>query len=165
MILLVCCINQSDRVMNRTVLSFLLAFAATTLFAQRVKHSDVPQVVKDALYKMYPNAKVAEWEMENGNYEAEFGNSGEETAVLMTPAGAHVMTEVEIAVSDLPQAAQDYVKNNLSGKKIMEAVKITAADGTVSYEAEAGGEDYLFDANGNYTGTEDDDRDNEDDGN
>lgn len=112
---------------------------------------------------MYPNAKVSEWEMEDGNYEAEFDNDEVETSVVITPAGVHVMTEIEIAVNTLPQTALEYVKNNLGGKKITEAAKMTAADGTVTYEAEVDGKDYLFDADGNYTGTEKEDDDTDDD--
>lgn len=149
--------------MKKTIITVLLSFAVFFAYAQKVKQNDVPQPVKDALYKMYPNAKVTEWEMEDGNYEAEFENNDIETSVVITPAGVHVMTEVEIAPSALPQAAQDYVKNSLGGKKIQEAAKMTTADGIVSYEAEVGGKDYLFDVNGTYTGTEaEDDKDDDD---
>lgn len=149
--------------MKKTILAIFLSLAVVCAYAQKVKQTDVPQRVKDALYKMYPDAKVTQWEMEDGNYEAEFENNDVETSVVITPAGAHVMTEVEIAASALPQAAQDYVKNNLGGKKIQEAAKMTTAEGVVSYEAEVVGTDYLFDSNGVYTGTETEDDKNDDD--
>lgn len=44
----------------------------------------------------------------------------------------------------------DYASTNLSGKKIKEAAKIASADGTLTYEAEIGDFDYIFDANGNF---------------
>ena len=149
--------------MKKLAITLSLIAIASFTFAQKVKQNDVPQVVKDALYKMYPNAKVTDWELEDGNYEAEFENNDVETSVVLTPAGAHVMTEVEIEVSALPQATRDYVKNSLGGKKITEAAKMTTADGVVSYEAEVGGKDYLFDFNGNYTGVEAEDGDDDKD--
>ena len=145
---------QTQTTMKKISLTLLFVCAALFAFAQKVKQNNVPQPVKDALYNMYPNAKVTEWEMEDGNYEAEFENNDVETSVVITPAGAHVMTEVEIASTALPQAAQDYIKTNFTGKKISEACQMTTADGVISYEAEVGGKDYLFDANGNYTGVE-----------
>jgi len=139
--------------MKKLSLTIFLSLAMVFAYAQKVKQDDVPQAVKDGLHKLYPDARVSKWELEDGNYEAEFENNKVETSVLLTPAGALVMTEVEIATSALPQAAQDYVKNNLGGKKIKEAAKITTAEGVVTYEAEIGGTDYLFDANGSFTGT------------
>jgi N12 class adenine-specific DNA methylase len=156
-------VADKNKTMKKNILSLLFVSFALVAFGQKVKQNDVPQVVKDALYKMYPNAKVTEWEKEDGNYEAEFENNDVETSVVITPAGAHVMTEVEIAITELPQAAQDYVKNNYTGKKITEACKMTTASGAVSYEAEVDGKDLLFDSGGNYTGTENEDEEKDDD--
>lgn len=149
--------------MKKIATTFILIFAISFAYAQRVKDANVPQAVKDALQKMYPNAKVSEWEMEDGNYEAEFDNNKVETSVVFTPAGLHVMTEVEIPATQLPQGVHDYVKTNLGGKKITEACKMTSAAGVVTYEAEVGGKDYIFDANGNYLSTESEEADDDDD--
>lgn len=128
-------------------------------FAQKVKEADVPQVVKDAFSKMYPNATVEKWEKENGNYEAEFDLNKVDNSAVFTPEGSLVMTEIEITTGELPQGARDYVKNNLGNKKITEASKITSASGEVTFEAEVGGKDYIFDANGTYLRTEAEDND------
>jgi hypothetical protein len=55
------------------------------------------------------------------------------------------------------------VSKNLSGKNIKEAAKIVDAGGTVTYEAEVQGTDYLFDANGNFIKIETDDPDDKED--
>ena len=130
--------------MKKIPLTVLLACITFFAHAQHVKHTDVPQAVKDALYQMYPDATVAEWEMEDGNYEAEFDHNNVETSVVITPAGVHVLTETEIAPAALPQGARNYLDTKLGGKKITEACKITSAGGTVSYEAEVDGKDYLI---------------------
>jgi len=140
--------------MKKLILTFLFVPALTIAFAQKIKEGTVPDAVKQALTQMYPNAKDVDWEMEDGNYEGEFDNNKVETSVVFTPAGAHVMTEIEISTTELPAGVHTYVKNTLGGKKITEAAKMTTAAGVVSYEAEVGGKDYIFDANGNYLSTE-----------
>lgn len=140
--------------MKKSILTLLISCSAIITFAQKVKPADVPQAVKDAQAKMYPNAEHTKWEKEGANYEAEFENNEVETSVVYSADGIMLETEIEIAATSLPQAAQDYVKNTLGGKKIKEASKITTAAGIVTFEAEVGGKDYLFDSNGNYTGVE-----------
>jgi hypothetical protein len=131
--------------------------------AQNVKESEVPISVKSKFVTLYPNAKNVRWEKENGNFEAEFKAAQTETSVLFDSDGTHLQTEVEIPVSNLPNGVKDFVRKNLSGKKISEATRITAANGNVTYEAEIGGEDFLFDANGNFLKKEKEVEDDEDD--
>jgi len=131
--------------------------------AQNVKESEVPISVKSKFVTLYPNAKNVRWEKENGNFEAEFKAAQTGTSVLFNSSGTHLQTEVEIPVSTLPNGVKDYVRKNLSGKKISEATRITAANGIVTYQAEIGGEDYLFDAIGNFVKKEKETDDKEDD--
>ena len=131
--------------------------------AQKLVDSEVPRAVKTKFTSMYPNITSANWEMENGKYEAGFKQSGTETSVLFEANGAHVQTEIEIPVSGLPSAIIEYAAKNLGGQKIREAAEITSADGTVSYEAEIGKTDYLFDANGKLIRKSADSSDNDDD--
>lgn len=120
----------------------LFAFAQTT-FAQSSK---VPEAVKIAFAKAYPNADDVEWEMENGNFEVEFEMSDDqEMSVVYNANGGLLETEVEIAFSELPQAAQAALK----GKKVKEIARITNAKGVVTYEAEVRRKDLMFDAKGN----------------
>ena len=144
---------------------YLICTLAFTLSvnAQNLVESDVPRAVKTKFSAMYPNITSAKWEMENGKYEAEFKHSGTETSVLFESNGTHVQTEIEIPASGLPSAISEYAAKNLGGKKINEAAEITAADGTISYEAEIGKTDYLFDANGNLISKSTDTSDTEDD--
>ena len=70
--------------------------------------------------------------------------------MVIDSKGNHVQTEVEIAVTALPKGVGQYAKANLAGKKIDEASKITDAKSIITYEAEIGGVDYIFDATGNF---------------
>jgi uncharacterized protein YecA (UPF0149 family) len=133
----------------KTIFTLALALFLGVANAQSKKET-VPSPVKEKFATMYPNATKVSWEKEGDYYEAEFDNNKVETSVVFDATGKHIETEIEIAVSELPQAARDYVAQNMAGKKIKEAAKITAADGTVTYEAEVDEADYIFDANGNF---------------
>lgn len=149
--------------MKRTIIMLCLMAFTCILNAQNLKESEVPAAVKTAFTSMYPSAASVKWEKENGNYEAEFKESGTETSAIFDGSGTYIQTEVEIAVKLLPRAVTEYVSKNLAGKNINEAAKITDAKGTVTYEAEAGNEDYIFDANGNFLKKDSDSGDTEDD--
>ena len=114
----------------------------------------VPDAVKAKMSAMYPKADHLKWELEDGNYEASFKENNLETSVIMSADGTIIETENEIDPAQLPQPIHDYVSSQLGGKKISEATKVVNATGQVSYEAEVGEIDYLFDASGQFTKSE-----------
>lgn len=136
--------------MKKSILLLAVGFTASTAFAQKVKVADVPAAVKESFAKNYPKAEAEGWEKENGNYEVEAEYNETEMSVLIDPSGNILETEVEIKVSELPKGVTDYLSKNLTGQKTKEASKITDAKGTVTYEAEVGKTDYIFDSNGNF---------------
>lgn len=153
-----------------------LSFGAFSGYAQEVKEADVPAAVKEAFAKKYPGLK-AEWEKEDGNYEAEFegkrmsvnmgtgkGKKEEvEGSMLISPDGTILETEEEIEVSTLPKGVSEYITKNAGGKKIKEASKITDKAGVITYEAEVGKEEYFFDSNGAFLKKEDMKKEKDDD--
>lgn len=136
--------------MKIIIISFFVFVLTYPISAQKLNDSDVPQAVKTAFTAMYPDVKHIKWSLEDKKYEAEFKQNGVESSVLFEPNGTYYQTETEIPISMLPEDVKDYISKNLAGKKIKEAAKITDAKGTITYEAEAGGSDYLFDANGTF---------------
>jgi hypothetical protein len=142
--------------------SLLFAFCCCSC-SKTVKEKDIPIAAKATFTSLYPKANNVKWTKEDGKFEAEFEQTGADISILIDANGTLVQTETEIATSTLPQAIRDYVSKNLNGKSIKEAAKIAAADGKLSYEAEVGGVDYLFDANGNFLETETADSDDKDD--
>lgn len=124
----------------------------------------IPDAVKDAFAKAYPNVNDAKWEAEEGNFEAEFEVDKIETSVLYNATGSVLETETAMEPSKLPEAAKKYCADNMKGKEIMEAAKIVDGYGVISYEAEVDGDDYIFDADGafKYKGQEKDDDEKED---
>jgi hypothetical protein len=130
------------------MLTFLLGVSQVN--AQKVKEADVPAAVKKTFATHYSTVKEAKWEKEGNNYEAEFDLNKVETSVLIDPSGNLMETETEIAVAELPQPASAYITKNLKDQKIKETAKIIDAKGIVTYEAEVGSTDYLFDSKGNF---------------
>jgi hypothetical protein len=136
-----------------TLLCSSFAVAQTTL--------NVPEVVKSKFASLYPGIK-AEWEMEDEMYEASFVKGELETAVLISPAGDLIETENQLLPNTLPRMVRYYVASQLDNKPISSGSKITSYKGVVTYEAEVEGNDYLFDAEGNFIGIETDDEEEED---
>src|SRR3954449_9704240 len=106
------------------------AFLLSGARAQDIKASKVPEIVKSACMKKFPDVSKVSWEKENGNYEANWGGkSGEDNAAQFTPAGVFVEIERAIPLSDLPASVKTYVKEHENGATIKEAARITDANG------------------------------------
>ena len=135
----------------KNVLSLLLFTTALSLAAsaQKLEASKVPSPVKAAFEKKYPGA-VAQWENEDGKYEAGFKQNGKKMAALFEANGTMTESEVDIKVSQLPSVVLAYVKDHYKGATIKEGAVITKADGTLNYEAEVNKMDVLFDAKGKF---------------
>ena len=122
-----------------------------TVVAQDLKEKDVPEAVKAAFIKKYPDARKVSWEKEKGNFEANWGGqSGEDNSVVFTPSANFLEIVVAIPVNQLPASVAPYVSKNYKGAKIVEAGKVTDAAGKHMYEAEIKGKDLIFDENGGF---------------
>lgn len=122
---------------------------ALSVQAQKIKETTVPPAVRNAFEKKYPATK-AKWEKEKEGFEASFKQGEKDMSVIINKNGTIIETETGIAVSALPAAVTDYVKQHYKGTKINEAAVITDAKGVVTYEAEIKGKDLLFDSNGKF---------------
>ncbi len=131
--------------MKKTMMLAALAVTiASCAEAQKMKADKVPAAVTTAFAKAYPSAKEVGWEKEkSGDYEVGFDQGKEEMSVVYNSQGKMLEVETEMAVKDLPAAVQTALK----GKKIKEAAKIVK-EGKTYYEAEVGGKDLMFTADG-----------------
>jgi len=112
--------------------------------AQGLKSNDVPDVVKAALAKKYPQASKVSWDKEKGNHEANWGGrSGEDHSVQFTASAQFVEQVDAIAVKDLPPPIISYVNTHYK-TTIKEAGKRVDAKGLHTYEVEVKGKDLLF---------------------
>lgn len=116
-------------------LFFILVIA---LLSNQVMAFEVPDAIESAFEQKFPNAKKVKWEKEeDGNYEAEFILNDQEMSATFSPSATLLETETELEINELPQKVQDAFKSNYPTAKILEAAKITMADGIVYYETEA----------------------------
>jgi len=117
--------------------------------AQNIKESEVPSAAKAAFNKKYPGTH-AKWEKEKDNYEVNFKKENKTMSAVIDKSGTIMETETDIAVNELPQNVQKYLKSHYSGLKVKEAAKIVKANGEVNYEGEVNGKDVIFDKNGKF---------------
>ncbi len=108
--------------------------------------SEVPKAVKTAFTSKYTTAKAVKWDKEDSAWEASFTQNGETRSALFDASGKQTESELEMPVAKLPETVRTYMK--AQKKTIKTAAEITDATGKVYYEAEAGGKDYLFNAQG-----------------
>lgn len=128
----------------------LLLICQLGLNAQKVKESSVPEVVKTNFSRVIANTPVIEWEMEDGNYEADYKQNEVINTLVLTADGKIVQYENTITANELPESVKNYITTNAVGKKMGDMTRIKTVSGSVSYEVEAGGEDYLFDGEGHF---------------
>ena len=129
---------------SKLILATIAAITISTgASAQKVSAAKVPISVKESFIKAYPKATKTHWDKENKDYEASFKQDAETMSVLMDSKGQILEVEKGIKATDFPAAVQAALK----GKKVKEAAIITKG-GKTFYEAEVGGKDLLFDADG-----------------
>ncbi|MBS1744871.1 MAG: PepSY-like domain-containing protein [Bacteroidetes bacterium] len=117
------------------------------------KHVNVPEAVKNANMKKYPESKNYRitWEKENGNYEANWGGKdGEANSVTYTPTGEFIEIVKEIPTSDLPKGVLEYIKEHYKASKFGDVGKVLDARGITTYEVEINRRDVIFDENGKF---------------
>ena len=135
--------------MNKLIV-LLLVLIGVNCFAQKIDASKVPAAVQAAFSKQFPGIKEVKWEIEKGNYEANFKQKNDKMAALFEADGKWLETETGIEVSALPAGAKEYIAKNYKGDKIKEAAKLKMANGDENYEAEVKGMDLIFDASGKF---------------
>jgi hypothetical protein len=128
--------------MQKLIVLFSLTIG--TVFAACAQKTP-PAAVVSTFNQKFQNVKELEWGMEkNGEWEAEFEQTGGEMSANFSADGKWLETETEIKPADLPAPVQAALK----GKKVKEASKILRADGSTVYEAEVKKKDMIFDAGG-----------------
>lgn len=136
--------------MKHVMIMMAASLISGCALAQSKQDKEIPASVKSAFQKAHPEAKAVKWEKEGEHFEAEFKQGKLEQSVVLDAQGNILETETEIAVSELPKKASDYVAEHYKGQSIKEAAKMTDAKGVVTYEAEIKGKDLIFDAAGTF---------------
>lgn len=136
--------------MKKIVLVFVASVITSVFFAQQLKESDVPVVVKNAMKESFPKVKDVKWNRENVSYGAVFMEDKVYKAVLFDSKGVIKETEIQITQSQLPKGILAFMKKNYLNEKILKTEKIINSKGLVTYEVEIKGKDLYFDGAGNF---------------
>jgi len=113
----------------------LVTFGVVQAIAQKIKESEVPQVVKSAFMKAYPNAKGLKWDKEEAGFEASFDQNKNDMSVVLDKMGIVKEVETEIAKDKLPKAILETLKKDFADHDIEETAMIVA-NGVTTYEVE-----------------------------
>jgi uncharacterized membrane protein YkoI len=129
--------------MKKLIIVAIFALGVCGANAQKMTTDKIPNIIKESLAKLYPTAKAIKWDKEQADYEASFKIDGKGMSVLFDAKGMEKEVETDIKFLELPMPVQMALK----GKKVKEAAVIKKG-GKTFYEAEIGGKDLLFDAEG-----------------
>ena len=120
----------------------------------------VPDVAKRAFEAAYPEVKDAQWVKDEEGFEAEWKVNGMEHAVVYDEKGNVLLTEEQVTEAQMPAAIAPYLAEKHAGMAVAK-VGMEQKSGVTTYEVELdnGGKELelIFDAEGNYIGTEADD--------
>jgi hypothetical protein len=121
--------------------------------AQKSESKKVPEKVLTAFNAKFPDAKEAEWEMENeSEWEAEFKSNGQEYFANFSTEGEWLETEYEIKESEIPSSVRAILDQNFSDYEIEESeIAETPMGKSYEMEIETGEEEFevTIDAKGN----------------
>lgn len=100
----------------------------------QINEANVPQEVKDAFAKEFPNQEATQWEME-AMYEVEFIENGHEVEVNFFPDGTIFQIEREIPVDELPKEVKESIMLNFPHCEAVEVEKVQRGE-EVFYEVD-----------------------------
>lgn len=115
------------------------------------QNTKAPQQVKDAFKQKFPDAKNVSWEMEEGEWEAEFKKDTDSYSATFSEEGKWKETEKEITEKQVPETPMKALKAKYGDAEIEEISRVESEDG-ISYEFEIEQNEQvtevLIDANG-----------------
>src|SRR5437588_3144823 len=132
--------------MKQATLKFIGVVALALLFAmsgsaqeKKIKKSDMPAAVQKTADEQSKGATVKGYstEVEDGKtiYEVELMVNGHSKDVSMSPEGAVVEVEEEVALDSLPAEVRDGLKKKAGAGKITKVETLTKQGKLVAYEA------------------------------
>lgn len=96
-----------------TVILFLAQLMAMPIVdAQKLKTSDVPSEVTQAIDFQYPYVKVSSWQKDGNQYVATFKDEGAIGKAYVSEAGEWLRTTYDIKRDELPSVITEYIKAN-----------------------------------------------------
>jgi hypothetical protein len=122
------------------LISLLLFALATSAQERKIRHSDLPSAVKKTVDAERQDAIIRGFsqEKEKGQtyYEAELTVGGQSKDILMSPDGAIVEVEEQVALASLTPALREALQAKAGKGKLTKVESITKHDKLVAYEAQ-----------------------------
>lgn len=104
------------------------------LFSQKIKESDIPEVVQETFLNEHPMAKIKEWTIENKLYVAIIKEDKMDGKVYIKADGEWELTKFETSPRELPVKITKYIKDNYPNFIISEcSIAINSTDRTHYY--------------------------------
>jgi hypothetical protein len=131
--------HATRKVAGAVVLALLLAMGVSAQ-EKKIKKSDLPAAVQKTADEQSKGATVKGYstEVEDGKtlYEVELSVNGHSKDVSMSPEGAVVEVEEEVALDTLPAEVRDGLKKKAGAGKITKVESLTKQGKLVAYEAQ-----------------------------
>jgi uncharacterized membrane protein YkoI len=109
--------------------------ALATLFLSGCNNSKTPEKVLNNFTEMFPDAREAQWEMEDEMWDVAFTWKGKQYEASFREDGSWYETEYEIEPSSLPDLAKEFLSNDYAGSDI-EEVEFVERNDFRGYEVE-----------------------------
>ncbi|MCK5830414.1 MAG: PepSY-like domain-containing protein [Methylococcales bacterium] len=132
---------------NKIVLASLISSLVLPVFsvqAEKIPRSEVPEAVVKKIKAEHPKAKLIEIDKEvhfdTVLYEVKYTINGVKFETLFTPEGGHFGEEIEIPLSELPQAIIKTLEKSFKQLTLEKAEIIKHPDGRMEYEVDVNGD-------------------------
>lgn len=98
--------------MSVIALTFMFFMMNSFVYAQKIKTTDVPEVVQEALLREHPMAKLKEWMIEEKMYIAIVVEDGVKGKVYIQSDGEWEISKFEAPIREMPAKISEYIKTN-----------------------------------------------------
>ena len=119
--------------MKKIVLLLLLALPLLSMAQTKIKETQVPKSVLNALERKYDSYKVKTWYRSPGQYVAEFVYDGQNGRAYFTHNGDWQYSSFPTKAEDCPTAMNRYFVDNYPGYRIRSIDYVEQMDGDVYY--------------------------------
>lgn len=119
--------------MKKTILFLLLALPLISMAQTKIKETQVPKSVLNAIAGKYDSYKVKTWYQAPGQFIAEFSTDGQNGRAYFTHGGAWQYSTFPTRQEDCPTAMNTYFTNSYPGYRIKSIDYVEQMDGDIYY--------------------------------
>ena len=125
-------------------------FLFSSLQAQKIKPSALPDVVLTKFSLIYPDASRTAWTQETDHFQVEFKNDKKNTTAVFTSEGKLFLTRTEIRTSALPEPALEFLRKEDNEVRIEAAFIVQDHRGVITFNASIDDKPFVFDWTGQH---------------